>query len=137
MIHAFSILLSTLPLADTPGDVPDSQNLAAVIAEERTRIELIKKITPAVVCLFPKESMAGGGSGVLIDEEGYGLTNFYVVAPTLTKRQAVGGLPDHKKYDVEVLGIDIHGDLAMFHLIKNGPAPFVELGNSDKLAGGA
>ena len=129
-------MLLTTPTGDSPEDSSVAQALAAVVAEERARIEMIKKITPAVVCLYPKETMSGGGSGVLIDEDGNGLTNFHVVAPTLAKREAVGGLPDHKKYDVQVLGIDPHGDLAMFHLIRNSATPHVEFGNSDALAVG-
>ncbi|HUN81185.1 MAG TPA: trypsin-like peptidase domain-containing protein, partial [Phycisphaerae bacterium] len=135
MISTLLFLLATVTLGDSPQE-SDAQGLAAVLAEERARIQLIKKISPAVVCLFPKDTMAGGGSGVLIDADGIGVTNFHVVAPTLATRQASGGLSDHKKYDVEVLGIDPHGDLAMFRLVKSGATPHVEIGDSDALAVG-
>ncbi len=46
------------------------------IAEaEAKRIAVIQKVTPSVVAV-----MTGGGSGVLIDEDGYALTNFHVTS---------------------------------------------------------
>ena len=53
---------------------------------ELDRVNLVKKIRPAVVAVYmkdfsrdPRGQVAGGGSGVIIDKEGYCLTNFHVV----------------------------------------------------------
>src|SRR5262245_15538921 len=54
-----------------------------VAAAERARIEVIKKVSPAVVAVCQPGGQALG-SGVLIDPEGYALTNYHVT-------EAVGG----------------------------------------------
>jgi S1-C subfamily serine protease len=110
--------------------------LARVQVAESARVELIARLTPSVVCIFPKDNRAGGGSGILIDAEGYGLTNFHVVAPLLPSRKGEGGLADGKLYDLEVLGLDPVGDVAMFRLIGDAPFAAATLGDSDALAVG-
>src|SRR5262245_33964310 len=58
----------------------EAANLESVRAAEAQRIAVINKVKPAVVAVFG-QSGSGGGSGVLIDKEGYALTNFHVVQP--------------------------------------------------------
>ncbi|MCH8271514.1 MAG: hypothetical protein IH985_09945 [Planctomycetes bacterium] len=72
---------------------------------------MIERVIPSVVAVFDSE-LSGGGSGVLIDSEGYGLTNYHVVAGMLDTRRGLGGLSDGEVYDLEVLGIDPTGDVA-------------------------
>jgi len=115
----------------------DPASVAVVRAYERARIELIKSITPTVVCMFSKDDQSGGGgSGVIIDPEGYGLTNYHVVAGMMVHREGKGGLADHKLYDFDVLGIDPGGDVAMFKLNRKEPFVAAPLGDSDSLAVG-
>jgi hypothetical protein len=45
-----------------------------VVAAEKQRIAAIEKAQPSVVAV-----VTGGGSGVLISEDGFALTNFHVV----------------------------------------------------------
>ena len=117
--------------------MPDPAAIASVRAYERARIELIRELTPTVVCMFSKDDQSGGGgSGVIIDTEGYGLTNFHVVAGMLQQREGKGGLFDHKLYDFDVLGIDPGGDVAMFKLNRKEPFVAAPLGDSDALAVG-
>ncbi|MBI5764750.1 MAG: trypsin-like peptidase domain-containing protein [Planctomycetes bacterium] len=106
---------------------------AAVLAEEQARIEVIRRVTPSVVCLFAKEAGAGGGSGVLIDSDGYGLTNFHVVASMLKDRVGEAGLANGKRVEMQVLGIDPHGDVAMFRLLSGGPFTPAVFGDADSL----
>jgi S1-C subfamily serine protease len=107
-----------------------------VLGEQKERIAAIKKVHPAVVAVC----MQGGqglGSGVIIDPEGYALTNFHVVQPTGPFMQA--GLPDGNLYDAVVCGIDKVGDVALIKLLpkeKGKPFPFVQLGDSDKVKAG-
>lgn len=98
-------------------------------AEER-RIAVINQAAPSVVCMFD-QGQTGGGSGVIIDEDGYGLTNFHVVAGMMGTREGLGGLIDGKLYDVEVLGIDPGGDVAMFRVQGKDKFAFSKLGDSD------
>lgn len=97
---------------------------------EARRIETIARISPSVVCIYDPK-LRGGGSGVLIHPDGYGLTNYHVVAEALETRRAWGGLPDGKLYELEVLGIDPTGDVAMFKLVGDKPFPYATLGDSD------
>ncbi|MEK6644812.1 MAG: trypsin-like peptidase domain-containing protein [Planctomycetota bacterium] len=138
MITAVGMLLR---LAVGLGQVADSDakhlawagGRAAVLAEERDRIEIIRRVTPSVACLFAKDAGAGGGSGVIIDAEGYGLTNFHVVAAMLKDRVGDVGLANGKKLEIQVLGIDPHGDVAMFRIMSGGPFTPAAMGDSEML----
>jgi len=133
-----SIFLFALTADREPASAaPDPAAIATVRAYERARIDLIREITPTVVCMFSKDDQSGGGgSGVIIDPEGYGLTNFHVVAGMMQQREGKGGLFDHKLYDFEVLGIDPGGDVAMFKLNRREPFVAAPLGDSDTLVVG-
>lgn len=111
----------------------NSDALALVRAAEQARMEIIERVRPAVACVFNRGNRAGGGSGVIIDAEGYGLTNFHVIAGMLEDRAGDIGLPDGRIYEMEVLGIDPTGDMAMFRAVHREPFPTVELGDSDDL----
>ncbi|MFQ5493957.1 MAG: S1C family serine protease, partial [Phycisphaerae bacterium] len=127
-----TLLLQTAA-ATVVGQSPDA--LDAVLADQQRRIDMIARVSPSVVCVFDA-NLRGGGSGVLIDAEGYGLTNFHVVAGLLKTRKGWGGLGDGVLYELEVLGIDVTGDVAMFRLIppKTGyKFPHSPLGDSDAL----
>ena len=99
------------------------------------RVALMERVSPGVVGVFDDEQ-SGGGSGVLIDPRGFGLTNYHVVAGMLDGRKGWGGLSDGSLYRLEVLGIDPTGDVAMFRLVGRDSFPFARLGDSDKVAVG-
>ncbi len=96
------------------------------------RIETVERVVPSVVCMFDV-AKHGGGSGVLISPDGYGLTNYHVVAGMLGARKGWGGLGDGVLYEMEILGIDPTGDVAMIHLKGPGQLPYSNLGDSSKL----
>ena len=108
---------------------------ALVERAESARVAMIRRVSPSVVCVFDDEQ-GGGGSGVLIDRRGFGLTNYHVVAGMLEGRKGWGGLPDGSLYRLEVLGIDPTGDVAMFRLVGRESFPFARLGDSDKVSVG-
>lgn len=140
----FIILLST-PLhsrAQTPSSQPagagrdpssTTQALALVRGNEQARIRMIHQVAPTVGCLYNRGNRAGGGSGVIIDADGYGLTNFHVVAGMLKDREGDVGLSDGRIYEMEVLGIDPSGDVAMFRATGRNGFNAAQLGNSDML----
>jgi len=132
LILAFSLAGSELA-RHAAADDSKSGDLAQVRAEERERIEVIERVSPAVACVFNRGNRAGGGSGVLIDAAGHGLTNFHVIASMLEDRAGDIGLPDGKIYEMEVLGVDPTGDMAMFRARRKGAFPFAEMGDSDVL----
>src|SRR5688572_2593101 len=103
-------------------------------AEEK-RIAAIDKVRPAVVAIFGPGGQ-GGGSGVLIDAEGYALTNFHV---TTTRPTMQCGLPDGILYDAVLVGLDKVGDVALIKLLPKKPGdkfPFAVMGDSDKVRAG-
>jgi S1-C subfamily serine protease len=119
-------------------------DLAAVKQAEARRVEVVAKVRPAVVAVF-SENMDGGGSGVIIDPDGFALTNFHVVSDGKAFKC---GLADGILYDAVVVGLDKVGDVALIKLLakekvkdKDGkevdkPFPFVPLGDSDKVEPG-
>lgn len=119
---------------DARADDPSlSVALSRVRAYEHARIEVIERVRPAVTCLFNRGNHAGGGSGVIIDSEGYGLTNFHVVAGMMEDRVGDAGMADGAIYEIDVLGVDVTGDVAMFKAGGRDEFSFVELGDSDML----
>ncbi|MGB0717587.1 MAG: S1C family serine protease, partial [Phycisphaerae bacterium] len=110
------------------------EGMALVLAAQEERVKMIERVLPAVVCVEASVDASGGGSGVLIDADGYGLTNFHVVGKMLGERKGIGGLNDGVPYTLEVLGIDPTGDVAMFRLVGRDEFPFVNLGDSDAVA---
>jgi S1-C subfamily serine protease len=120
--------LAARPAADAPLPVE-----APVRAAEQDRIGVIEKVSPAVVAVNFTDGK-GCGSGVLIDPEGYALTNHHVVQPTGPVMRC--GLADGVFYDAVLVGYDHLGDLALIKLLPKEPGkpfPFVKLGNSDEV----
>jgi len=99
---------------------------------ESARVEVMARVAPSVVCIF-EENRAGGGSGVVITPDGYGLTNFHVIANMLKTRKGLAGMSDGELHDFQVLGIDPTGDLAMFKLTGKDEKQWTSamLGDSD------
>src|SRR5262249_29267011 len=107
-----------------------------VQADEAKRVAAIEKVRPSVISIFARGGM-GGGTGVVITEDGYALTNFHVVEGTRPVMQC--GLPDRVLYDAVLVGLDKVGDVALIKLLpkKEGQKfPIAKLGDSDKLRAG-
>jgi S1-C subfamily serine protease len=116
---------------------------------ELERVALVKKVQPAVASIFikqfggdPRGVIVGGGSGVIIDPEGYCLTNYHVVADeTMTgvRPTFAVGLPDGQLYDAVTVGCDRTGDVSLIKIFAKTPGqkfPTAELGDSGKLQAG-
>ncbi len=106
----------------------------AVLKAEADRVALAQKLRPPVVGIFVGQ---GVGTGVLITDDGYAITNFHVVAggvnnsyhPTMTC-----GLPDGVLYDAVLVGVDKVGDIALIKLLPKEPGqkfPVAIIGDSD------
>ena len=133
--HLLRVRLSTILVFTLAAPQVEGDDITLAVRAEAARIELIARLIPTVVCIFNERQM-GGGSGVLIDAQGYGITNYHVVASLLETRRGMAGLSDGKLYELEVLGIDPGGDLAMFRLTGRERFDFAELGDSDSLSPG-
>ena len=71
--------------------------------------------------------MQGSGSGVIISDDGYIVTNNHVVKDA-SKIEVI--LNDKRSYQAEVIGLDPNTDLALLK-ISDKNLPFVSYGNSD------
>ncbi|MCA8943935.1 MAG: trypsin-like peptidase domain-containing protein [Planctomycetes bacterium] len=122
-----------LTIALSPQSDPSTDDLEAVLAAERTRIEAMDRVQPAV-CSVMHRGSPGGGSGVIFDPLGFVLTNFHVVGKPTVSEMLVG-LPDGNLYEATVLGIDPGSDLAVLLLDDEArrPWPHAPLGDSDDL----
>ena len=99
----------SLVLAASPGlaaPTVDSEELAKVKAAEAARIETIASVQGSVVAIFAK-AKKGGGSGVLITDDGLALTNHHVVAAIGQKGWA--SLSNGRRYKWKLLGTDPGG----------------------------
>src|SRR5215203_3274445 len=85
-----------------------------VLNQEKERAAVVAKIKPSVVAVFARGGQ-GGGTGVLISDDGYALTNFHVGQPTGPTMQC--GLPDGVLYDAVLVGLDKVGDVALIKLL--------------------
>ena len=73
------------------------------------------------------------GSGFVMDENGYVITNNHVVegADEVKVR-----FPDDSEYPAEIVGLDAATDLALLKIEADDKLPFVELGDSDAVRPG-
>jgi len=111
-------------------------------------IEVAEKVTPAIVQIsvvserenphgdwffFPFKDMPkeqkGSGSGIIISDDGYIVTNNHVVE---NASKVTVGLSDKRQFDAVVVGTDPLTDLAVVKIEANN-LPVAFLGNSDNL----
>jgi len=78
---------------------------------------------------FERE-LVGVGTGIIINSEGYILTNNHVVDGA-TKIQVT--LSDGTQYSATVIGVDPKTDLGVIKISAEKPLPYVTFGNSDEI----
>ncbi len=69
------------------------------------------------------------GSGVVVDAEGYILTNAHVVSRA--DKINIKLLDDDELYEARIIGTDEETDLAVIKIDSDRPLPFAKIGNSD------
>ena len=93
--------------------------------------ELYKKLLPSIVCVEAYNDKGYSvGSGFIISESGYIVTNYHVIEGGT--ELSVMLLSDSSLYDAYVIGYDKELDLAVLKADGSGFTP-AELGNSDEL----
>lgn len=130
------------PPANAQAPKIDATKLNAKVAlAEKKRVEVINKVKPSVVAVMARDlrgNLTGNGSGVLIDEDGYALTNWHVTSAARSPLLKCG-LPDGVIYDAVLVGLDKVGDVALIKLLpkKDGDKfPYAKMGDSDKVQAG-
>ncbi|MEP6649876.1 MAG: trypsin-like peptidase domain-containing protein [Lapillicoccus sp.] len=97
-----------------------------------------KAVAPSVVSITVQSGQTGGqGSGVIIDDEGYVLTNNHVATGAGTGATINVTLSDGRTYDATIVGTDPSTDLAVLQL-NNPPSDLVpiSIGDSSQLTVG-
>lgn len=105
--------------------------IAALRELEAQGARTIEQAKPAFVFLE-------GGSGFLISSDGYFLTNAHVVAEAIARKRLTirvylaGGKPEL----ADLKGTDPEGDVALLKMRREGPFPYLEIGDSEMLRPG-
>ena len=108
------------------------EKFEADIAEEY--VAIAERVIPAVVAVTAADNnSASYGSGMIISEDGYILTNYHVVANT-TKLRVI--LPSNEIYAAKIIGSDPPTDLTIIK-INASHLPIITFGDSDVLKVGA
>lgn len=122
-------------------------NVPANFAEDKeslTKSEIYDRISPAVVTVSTKsitnngfyfqQEVEGIGSGFIINEDGYILTNYHVIQ---NAKEVSVILSDNSEVKAKVINYDANKDVAMLKIVDNIKVPgVVELGDSDSLKPG-
>jgi serine protease Do len=113
--------VSTVSKRPAPGSSDDPERFREYFGEEFYERYLKRR---------PREEPRSSGSGVIVDQSGYILTNNHVIenAQDITVR-----LSDSRKLTATLVGRDPKTDLAVLKVTASGPLPTAELGDSDRL----
>lgn len=108
-----------------------------------TIADVVEKVTPAVVYIsveYIETSFLGfqtlrtkSGSGVILDSEGYILTNNHVVAGAREETVQVLLPDDDQTYQAQIIGTDPLSDLAVIQMLEGQNLPTAEFGDPSKL----
>ncbi len=146
MIYRFmaSMLLMSFMVSVAPAQANPDIDLMKRIERAFTRIA--EGVKPTVVSIraerirgatqqaprspHPNIPMFSSGSGVIIDAQGYILTNNHVVSNTRRLRVR---LWDESAHWAKVVGTDRYTDLALVKIDAKRPLPMATLGDSDKV----
>ena len=115
------------------GDLTSAQ-VAAMVKD--SVVEINTEYT--TVSLWYQYVSGGAGSGVIISEDGYIITNNHVICGsdgTTVAEKITVRLTDGSEYNATVVGTDADADIAILKIDKTGLTPAV-MGDSDKLSVG-
>jgi S1-C subfamily serine protease len=123
---------------------PEVARTAGYGADEQNNIDIYKTANTATVNIssvvyrenwfmqvYPER---GQGSGFLINDKGWILTNRHVVSGRAPEIQVT--LSDKSQYKARILGADDNNDLALLQITPKGKLPYLQLGDSDRLVVG-
>ena len=151
LLRAFFCSLILVASQATTASLPDfteivedsSPAVVKVMAEVRTpppdasnrmeQLEELDQLPDALKRFFqyrnPPAPRGGSGSGFIISEDGYIVTNHHVVDGA---DRVIVQLSDRREYDAEVIGTDQRSDLALLQ-VEADDLPFLTLGKSADL----
>jgi Do/DeqQ family serine protease len=78
----------------------------------------------------PEEMMEGSGSGVIIGQNGFIVTNNHVIEGA---DEIIVSMNNNRTYPAEIIGTDPSTDIAVLEIQADAPLPFIEFGDSEKV----
>jgi len=143
-LAALSLFLSLSAVSPSIGSAKEVSGLKALTELQDVFVELADKVTPSVVNIStgtatpPKSGerfrqrpdSPSSGSGVIIDKDGYIVTNNHVVGDA---DEVEVRLLDKRKFTGKVVGRDPDTDLAVVKVESKTPLPTVPLGDSTQV----
>jgi len=120
------------------------QSFTKSTSDGMSAADAFNKVAPAVVIVSTKSTASNGiangemdgmGSGFIINEEGYILTNYHVISAA---KEITVTLSDNTEVSATVVNYDTEKDIAMIKLKEGTKVPAIaELGDSDEVYPGA
>ena len=118
-------------------DITDYSNTSVAVAEKTLPSVVGIKVTYQISSIFGSSTGEATGSGIILSEDGYIVTNNHVVASESSSYYAIQeatGIQvklynDNTYYDAKIIGTDEYTDLAVLKIEKNGLTP-ATLGDS-------
>ncbi len=142
-VAAYLLVGSPVQAVDTAvGKEISSRRMTYVVRAVRAarpavvNIQGQKVVAPAVQTAAGTESprqVNGMGTGVVVDERGYILTNYHVVADV---RRIQVTLYDHREFTAELVARDAQSDLALIKIPVTEPLALIKIGTSSDLMEG-
>ncbi|MGF1634839.1 MAG: S1C family serine protease [Phycisphaerae bacterium] len=123
--------LQVAPAQARPADARVPTSLAELRDLERRVERTVARVMPAVVAI---RGGVGGGSGVIITEDGLVLTAGHVIGAP--ERFVTLTLADGREVRGRTLGVSRRSDAGMVQITDPGPFPFVKRGTSNALERG-
>lgn len=124
--------------ADLPWAQPDP-NVSIFVHDQDTQVltsnQIYDQVLPSVVCVTADQGngSASVGSGVVLTQSGYIVTNFHIIQGGVSLN--VSMLSSTANYDAKLVGYDEELDLAVLKIEAQGLTP-ARLGSSDQLSVG-
>ena len=124
--------------ADLPWAQPDP-NVSIFVHDQDTQLltsnQIYDQVLPSVVCVTADQGngSASVGSGVVLTQSGYIVTNFHIIQGGVSLN--VSMLSSTANYDAKLVGYDEELDLAVLKIEAQGLTP-ARLGSSDQLSVG-
>ncbi len=117
-----AVLLTGLLVFAGSASAQVSENVAAL---EEDLVRLVERISPCFVAI-------GGGSGVVISEDGYMLTNHHVAGERPIGEKWTVHLQGGRAYLATMIGSDALGDITLLKIEAEEKLPFLPLGDSEQ-----
>lgn len=131
---------NTYDNTDNQLDVTDYSNTSIAVAEKALPSVVGIKVTYQISSIFGNSTGEATGSGIIISDDGYIVTNNHVVSSESSSYYAIQeatGISvklynDDTNYEAKIIGTDEYTDLAVLKIEKTGLTP-ATLGDSTKV----